>query len=350
MTITTAEKRPSSAPPLSSLVHTEETSVQIDSTPTYGASLRHSCQPEFLAAKLVYERLDKYSHRHRDQILQSCRAAAWFVRHYETGEVKIASSSCKLRWCPVCARARRAYIAHEVAEWLDGSDHPKFLTLTLKHTSAPLDHQVTHLYKFFRELRRRKEFAKAVTGGIWFFHIKKSKDDGRWHPHLHCLVTGLYIPQRLLRRLWIQVTYDSEIIDIRAVHDYDKASSESARYAACPGSLAGLSLEDATEMVEAMHGRRICGTWGTGRAVTLRPKPIEDRHMWMGVGRWQAVISDYKTNHNARAILYAWKMNQILPDGITYFPEEKFESDHPEFDWPTDSLDSAKDVERSPPW
>lgn len=349
MAIQTAEKRSAISPNDSSIVHTEETPVQFDSIPTYGATLRHSCYPEFHAAELVYEALDLYSHRHRDKILQGCRSAAWFVRHFETGEVKVASSSCKLRWCPVCARARRAYIAHEIAEWLEDCDHPKFLTLTLKHTSAPLDHQVTHLYKFFRELRRRKEFAKAVTGGVWFFHIKKSKDDGLWHPHLHCLITGLYIPKRLLRNLWIQVTYGSEVIGIRAVHEYDKASSESARYAACPGSLAGLALEDATEMVEAMHGRRICGTWGTGRAVSLRPRPIEDRHMWYSVGRWQAVTADYKTNHNASAILHAWKTNQSLPEGIEYYPEDKFETDWAKYDWPIDSLESPADVERSPP-
>lgn len=337
------------APPKSSLVHTQETKAQLSSPPTYGASLRHSCYPEFLAAEQVYEDLDRYCARRRDQILRGCRNEAWFVRHYETGEVKIASSSCKLRWCPVCARAKRAYIAHEIAEWLGDSDHPKFLTLTLKHTTASLAHQIDYLYGFFKELRRRKEFAKKITGGIWFFHIKKSKDDGLWHPHLHCLVTGLYIPQRLLRRLWIQVTYGSEVVDIRAVHDHDKASSESARYAACPGSLAGLSLLDAREMVETMHGRRICGTWGTGRAVSLRPKPIEDRYLWMGIGSWQAVMSDYKTNHNAQAILHAWKTDQPLPEGIDYFPEDKHKLDDPGAGWGSCDFESAAQVERSPP-
>lgn len=349
MTLRTAEKPSTSESEHPSIVHTEETKAQLSSPPTYGASLRHSCYPEFAAAEQVYEDLDRYSPRHRDQILQGCREWAWFVRHDVTGQVKIASSSCKLRWCPVCARARRAYIAHEIADWLGDSDHPKFLTLTLKHTSASLAHQIDHLYGFFKELRRRKDFDKAVTGGIWFFHIKKSRDDGLWHPHLHCLITGLYIPKSRLRRLWIQVTYGSEIIGIRAVHDYDKASSESARYAACPGSLAGLSLADAREMVEAMHGRRICGTWGTGRTVSLRPKPIEDRHLWTGIGDFQAVIGDSKTDHNAQAILHAWKTDQPLPEGITYYKEDKFKNNIEPFSWKDYAMESAAEIERSPP-
>jgi len=221
--------------------------------------------------------------------------------------------------------------------------------LTLKHTSAPLAHQVDHLYGFFRELRRRKDFSRAVTGGIWFFHIKKSKDDGLWHPHLHCLVTGFYLPKSRLRRMWIEVTYGSEVVGIRSVYDHEKASYEAARYAACPGNLAGLSLVDSIELVESMHGRRICGSWGTGRAVSLRPKPIEDKHRWSGIGSWQAVIADYKTDRNAQAILHAWKNNQPLPDGITYHPQDKFQNNIEPFSWKDYDIESASEVERSPP-
>lgn len=102
-------------------------------------------------------------------------------------------------------------------------------------------------------------------------------------------------------------------------------------------------------MVEAMHGRRICGTWGTGRAVSLRPKPIEDGYMWLGVGSWQAVMADHKTNSNAQAILFAWKNDKPLPDDIGYFPEDKFKRENEEFSWEQHDLDAANEVERSPP-
>lgn len=336
-------------PPLPSTVHTEETSNRFDSIPTYGEVLRHSCHPEFLAIEQVYEVLDNGIGRDRAWNLRNCRSSAWFVRHDETGEVRVASMSCHLRWCPVCARARRSYITHEISEWLVSSDHPKFLTLTLKHTKATLEHQIHHLYQFFRKLRKRKDFAAAVTGGIWFFHIRKSKTDGLWHPHLHCLITGKYIPVRRIRHLWIQVTYGSEIVHIRTVNDFEKASAESARYAACPGSLAGMSLQDGIEMVEAMHGRRICGTWGTGRAVSLRPQPEQDRHHWSKVGNWQAVTGSHKTDHNAQAILMAWKLNHPLPEGIVFDPARKFELEHPKFNWEKYEIELMNEQERSPP-
>lgn len=349
MTLRTAKKTTISESSYPSTLVTEVTKAQLSSPPTYGQTLRHSCYPEFLAAWQTYASLDEFYPRHRDQKIRDCRNVAWFVRHRDTGEVKVASSSCKLRWCPVCARAKRSYIAHNLEEWLEDSDHPKFLTLTLKHSNAPLEHQINCLYGYFKSLRRRKEFRKIVTGGVWFFHIKKSKDDGLWHPHLHCIITGLYFPKSLLKRLWVQLTFNSFVVGIRVIRDYDHASFEAARYAACPGQLHGLSLTDRIELVEAMHGRRICGTWGTGRAVALRPLPPEDKFEWVGIGGFQAVFGDRKSDRNADAIFHAWKSGHPLPEDITYLPEDRFMNNIEPFSWKDYDIESPAEVERSPP-
>jgi len=349
MILTLKAPSPPAAPTRPSTLDTEETSAQFDSQPTYGACLRRSCYPEFLAAEQVYEELDHLRVRKRAQVLRACRSIAWFVRHDLTGEVQVASSSCKLRWCPVCARSHRNFIACQVKPWLDESDHPKFITLTLKHSNAPLDHQLTHLYKYFRELRRRKDFRNAVTGGIWFFHIKRSKDDGLWHPHLHCLVTGLYIPKSRLRRLWVEVTCGSFIVGIRSVQETEKAASESARYAAAPASLAGMCLADRVELVECLHGKRICGTWGTGRQVSLRPEPLEDPHRWTSLGSWQYVNYCRDSNRNAEAILHAWHCHQPLPEGIYCFVKSSSSLLDPNRDWVDYDFDKYETTERSPP-
>lgn len=333
----------------SSLVLTEETTTQFDSTPSYGATLRAACHSETVAAMAVYELLDKGLPRDRAWSVSHCRSIAWFVRHDETGEVRIASSSCHLRWCPLCARARRNYIAREVSEWLDHSDHPKFLTLTLKHTDEPLKEQIDHLYSSFRELRRRKDFDRRVTGGIWFFHIKRARSSGQWHPHLHCLVTGLYIPQSRLRHMWIEITTCSEIVDIRGVDDHERAAFEAARYAASPGSLINMDLAGKAEMVDTLHGRRICGTWGTGRDISLRPEPTFDKHLWQNVGSFQAVVACHTTDRNAQAILLSWKTGRPLPDGIYFDPSEKFDEWFDTRHWINYELETAEEVERSPP-
>jgi len=331
------------------LVHNKETTVQKPAIPTYGESLRHSCYPAFLAAERVYETLDNAEPRSRSDRLRSCRSVAWFFRHVSTGEVRVGSNACHLRWCPVCSRSRQNYISHSVAEWISHADHPKLLTLTLKHSEADLNYQVKCLYNYFRELRRRKEIRKRVKGGIWFFQIKKSETDGLWHPHLHCLLEGMYIAQRGLSRMWCQVTFGSTIVDIRAIRDPQKAANDAARYAASPGTLVGLSHTNACELVTAMHGRRICGTWGTGRAVSLRPAKQTDKKDWQTVGSWFQVLGKRDTEPNAKAILNAWRDKKPLEPGITLIEPliSPFKTKRIEMLW--DTLDEVHKPGKEPP-
>lgn len=300
-----------------SLVHNRETSEQFEPQPTYAAILRRSCKRSYAAALRIYLLLDGGPDNGRARRLADCRQNAWFTRNSDSGEVRVASSCCHLRWCPVCANARRNYVTHSVAEWLGNANHPKLITLTLRHTNAPLEHQIQHLYNYFRELRRRKDFKKAVTGGMWFFQIKKSSDDGMWHPHLHCLVTGLYLPRRRLSRMWMQITYGSMVTDIRPIHDPVKVANDVARYATSPGSLVDLPPDDAIEMVEALHGRRICGTWGDARGISLRPKKQDEKGKWVSLGSWTIVMAMYESDQDARAIVLSWKTGIFLPTGIS---------------------------------
>lgn len=300
-----------------SSVLTEQTTTQFSPQPSYGDVLRDSCRPAYAAAIRAYSCIDGTSEHARPKRLRECRRLAWFSRHIDTGEVRVASSSCSLRWCPICQNSRRNYVTVSIAEWLTESDHPKFLTLTLKHTHAPLDHQIHHLYNYFKLLRRRREFIHAVSGGIWFFQVKKSKTDGLWHPHLHAVITGKYFAQRRLSRIWSEITCGSTHVDIRPIFDPKGAANDVARYATSPGTLVGLPPDDAVELVEALHGRRICGTWGSARGVSLRPKPAKDKDKWKNLGNWNTVFGMYDTSADARAIVNSWKNRQPLPEGIS---------------------------------
>ncbi|GAI09039.1 unnamed protein product, partial [marine sediment metagenome] len=250
---------------------------------------------------------------------------------------------------PICANARRNYLTHSVAEWIESADHPKLVTLTLKHTSAPLDHQIQHLYAFFRELRRRRDFKKAITGGIWFFQIKKSKNDGLWHPHIHAIVTGLYLPRRRLSRMWSEVTYGSFVSEIRSVQDPRKVANDVARYATSPGTLVDLPPDDAIEMVESLHGRRICGTWGTARGISMRPKLDTESGKWKSVGSWSTVMGMYESSADARAIVFSWKTGIELPDGISCNKIDQAIESLGENAWADYNFESVFDHERSPP-
>jgi hypothetical protein len=279
---------------------------------------------EYAATFALYADLDKIEGSRKTELLDSCRRRAWFVRHNETGRVRVVANACRLRWCPLCADAHKNLITHNVADWLKKADHPKFLTLTLKHTSAPLAHQIDSLYNSFIKFRRLKEIKKDLAGGVWFFQIKKSDNDGLWHPHLHCLVAGKFIPHALLSRLWLRTTLSSNVVDIRGVRDNDSAAKEVARYCARPATLAELDQFDALELVNALHGRRICGTWGCGKKIQLNMIAEPDKLNWSNIGSWSLIINLMKTNNIAQEIYNAWKEKRSLAQAMSLSEADEF--------------------------
>ena len=250
---------------------------------TYRGYLLRPRMDAYLRALEIYADLDgsftgKFSTR-----LKNCRKNAWFIQHRTTGELKVASSRCKLRWCPICRDVSRHIITLAVEEWLKKQAYPKMLTFTLKHSDAPLSLQISKLYDSFRKIRRRSVMANAVTGGIWFFQLKYNLTEEQWHPHIHCLVAGDYLPHTRLKEIWHAITGDSFIVDIRPVQDVAAASTEVARYATSPCDLASLPLTNAIDVFHATKGRRICGSWGSARGTTLAPSPQADNDEWQHV-------------------------------------------------------------------
>lgn len=212
--------------------------------------------------------------------LQVCRRDAWFMQNKVTKKLRVMSSRCKLRWCPICRDVSRMIVTHATDDWLKVQKYPKMVTLTLKHSDDPLQLQIKRLYDCFRKLRRRAYFQRLVTGGIWFFQVKFNPRTEQWHPHIHCLVAGKYLPHARLKTLWHKITSDSNIVDIRPVRDLEAASTEVARYATSPADIAAVDIDHAMEIYDATKNRRICGSWGTAKKVTLKPQPMEDTDDW----------------------------------------------------------------------
>ena len=301
----------------STSVHTVETTGKQQFPASYNAFLRVHCESEFNATLELYRRLDSTAGYHYTDRLFECRSRAWFARHEETGEVRVSSNQCRLRWCPLCARAKTNYLMTTVGSWLKFCDHPKFLTLTLKHSDAPLASHVNHLYQAFRQLRKAKLFKEFCTGGIWFFQIKKTKATNEWHPHLHCIITGKYIPQHKLSKLWLKVSHTSHIVDIRSVRDPKKVGDYVARYSARPCNLSDLSVGERMEVFFAMHGRRLVGTWGTARKLSLKPEPCPDAEKWENIGSWSVVTQQCYYSQAAKEIMKAWLTNNPLPPNVS---------------------------------
>lgn len=326
-----------------SSVHTQETTVKPPIFVTYQDRLRSRCSTEWIAAVSLYQHLDIDEKKERSWDLNECRTRAWFIRHKETGRVSIVASHCGLRWCPLCAIARSNYIRHSVSEWLETAKYPKFLTMTLKHSDEPLAYQVNRLYGCFRKMRKFKAFSKLVTGGVWFFQLCRNQQSGQWHPHLHCIITGQYVPHKLLTKLWYKVTNDSTIIDIRIVQNPQKVADYVARYAARPALLSNLSLRLGKELYHAMHGKRLCGKWGLFTKILLSVQRNPDMKNWEKIGSWLVVTEQAKTNAIAKRILLAYETGKPLAPGNSLKYLDDFLED-PEFFCRQDLA-----VERPPP-
>ena len=212
--------------------------------------------------------------------LKQCRKIAWFVQNAETKKLRVRSSRCKLRWCPICRDVQRMIVTRAVDEWLEVQKYPKMMTLTLRHSDDPLEIQINRIYSAFRKLRRRAYFQRLITGGVWFFQLKFNLRTEQWHPHIHCLVAGKFLPHTRLKELWRNITGDSYVVDIRPVKNLENASTEVARYATSPADLTTVNLEEAKTVHYATKHRRICGSWGTAKKVILKPIIQDDNSQW----------------------------------------------------------------------
>ena len=109
--------------------------------------------------------------------LQACRKFAWFVQNQATKKLRVMSSRCKLRWCPICRDVSRRIVTSAVDDWLKIQKYPKMITLTLQHSDDPLHLQINRLYDCFRKLRRRAYFQRLITGGVLLLQLNIIKED-----------------------------------------------------------------------------------------------------------------------------------------------------------------------------
>ncbi len=304
-------------PPTATLLDTIETFDRFSPATSYRDTLGLKGNPEYQQIESAYSLLDESDGKRRHENLLNCRTAAYFARNSETGQVRVISSNCNLRWCPLCAKAKQAFMTHAISDYLCKFQYPKMLTLTLKHDSTPLSEQITRLYTCFQLLKKTSLLKNTVKGGFWFFHIKRNKADSEWHPHLHLLITGSFIPKNALSKRWLKITGDSPVADIRVVKSRDSAARHTARYAAKPANVAGLSTANILELITALHGRRIVGAWGNAKSVSLRKSKEKPVGEWVNVGSWSTVLGLRKVDDQARAIFNAWQNKVVLNPDIS---------------------------------
>lgn len=170
---------------------------------------------------------------------------------------------CRDRLCPLCSTHRGREAAAKACKLTESMNAPRFITLTTKANNLPLFLRLRHLVCSFNALRKTDEWKKWVKGGIYALEVTYNASSGQWHPHLHVIADGEYIPQPKLRSMWQKITGDSFVVDVRAIPDRAKAARYIATYVAKPFDVSNWPADAIREYAETLHGVRMINAFGS---------------------------------------------------------------------------------------
>jgi hypothetical protein len=222
--------------------------------------------------------------------LSGCGNYLLFREYYTKDIVRLhAAQFCKLHLlCPLCAVRRAVKTMKAYKDRYDVLRHQfpgarlSFVTLTVKD-DEDLKKVFMHLVKSYRHLvdgRRRarskhSEFKKCLAA-VWSYEVKRGKNSGLWHPHVHILVMHYDdLDQAALSKQWHEVTADSMIVDIRPVSDPDEdigGFCEVFKYAL---KIDSLPFDDNWHAYTTLKGKRLVASFGEFRGVEV-PEALTD--------------------------------------------------------------------------
>lgn len=210
-------------------------------------------------------------------------------RHYFTLDlVKLHGASLcrKHLLCPLCAIRRgsktlAAYLQRwEIIHAENAALKPYLVTLTVKD-GDDLKERFNHLAKSQHELWKRKKRGRGsvldgVVGAVWSYEIKRGKNSGSWHPHLHMIALAENSPdQAALSAEWLNITGDSFIVDVRPISQDDPASGfiEVFKYAV---KFSDQVPEDTVHAWVTLAGKRLIASSGCFRGVEVPENLLDD--------------------------------------------------------------------------
>lgn len=175
----------------------------------------------------------------------------------------LSESRCRSRVCPRCSKMRARTLSARIAGIIHRMDDPRFLTLTIRSNDQPLAHQIKHLRRRFGAMRRTSSWRKNVAGGVYTIEVTWNHEAAQWHPHLHCIIDGVYWPQAEILELWQSAVKDTAGADIRAVHGIRKLANYLACYVSKSCDLSELDGPRLAEWAIETHGLRLAQTFGS---------------------------------------------------------------------------------------
>lgn len=152
--------------------------------------------------------------------LAGCREVRAY-REATCGAYIARPSSCRVRVCPDCERARSTRLVTRLDSLALDMVRPVFWTFTVPNVPrGELDRGIDWLLESFRALRRRAVIRGGpcrgcggahapVAGGVYSIEVTPGRDRRSWHPHAHVLMDAPFIRWAELRDSWRAVTCDA---------------------------------------------------------------------------------------------------------------------------------------------
>ena len=218
-----------------------------------------------------------------------CGADAWVLRDPENPErLKIASTTCKDRFCVPCADQRSAKIGRRIRDKISATAI-SFLTLTLADNDINLTGLLDKLFRSFRCLRQWPRWQTTVQGGVAFVEIKWNDNTNRWHPHLHVIMEADYLAQAAIAERWHTITGTSFIVDIRRPRDNANVIHYVTKYGSKPLNNSFVkNPERLDEAIASLHGRHLATAFGSWRGWCLHD---DDEHeKWLPVDTLNSLL------------------------------------------------------------
>ena len=222
--------------------------------------------------------------------VRSCALYLNFREYPTINAVRLhAASFCmKSLLCQLCAirrgvKALKSYVDRYRSIMLE---KPRlrawFVTLTVKD-GEDLAERFNHLkkslqYLFKKKLLGRDSSIAGVVGAVWSFEIKRGKNSGQWHPHVHMIALAESPPSaKELAEEWHDITGDSYIVDVRPIDSSSEQSLiegflEVFKYAV---KFSDQPPADTVHCWLTLKGRNLIGSSGCFRGVVI-PESLLD--------------------------------------------------------------------------
>lgn len=255
--------------------------------------------------------------------MAECGSFLLFRHFYTVGETRLFSANfCRKHLlCPLCAIARgakvmRRYMSrYDQIREINPKAKPYLVTFTVRD-GENLGERMAHLMSSFKSLckrrhgdKHRSELKKA-SAAVFSYEVKRGKNSGLWHPHVHCLMLCENpINQSELSSQWHRITKDSFIVDVRPIDTTNPIGGflEVFKYAV---KFSDQPPIDTWHAYQVLTGRRLIGSFGDFYGF-IEPETLSDDLLPEDLP-FIDLLFQYQ-NSNYRKIAQAERPNLLVP-------------------------------------